>query len=327
MAAAAKPGRLGASLRSRIGAVRQFNRFYTKQIGVLREGFLDTQFSLTEGRVLQQLAQRDNLLANTIARDLELDAGYLSRILRDFVKRGLVEKMRSASDGRQSHLAITAAGRQALALLDQRANEEVGKMLRQLPAAGQGRLIDAMRTVEDLLGDSKESKLDTAAFILRSHSPGDMGWVVYRQGVLYREEYGYDEQFEALVAEIVAKYIQHEDRTCERCWIAERNGEIAGSVFLVKKSWKIAKLRLLYVEPKARGLGIGGRLISECISFARQTGYEKIQLWTQSELHDARRLYKRAGFRLIHREKHHSFSRDLIAETWELKLQPVRTRA
>jgi len=320
MGAATKSLPNGSSLKASIEAVRRFNRFYTKRIGVLHEGFLNSPFSLAEGRVLQQLAQRDNLLAKTIARDLELDEGYLSRILRDFAKKGLIQKRRTDSDGRQRTLAITAEGRKAFSHLDRSANTEVGKMLRGLNAADQARLAGAMQTMEELLGAFRGEKTASASYVLRTHGSGDMGWVVHRQGVLYKQEYGYDEGFEALVAEIVAKFIQHEDPKRERCWIAEREREIVGSVFLVKKTRKIAKLRLLYVEPKARGLGIGGRLIDECVRFARQAGYEKIQLWTQSELHDARRLYKRAGFKKIHSEDHHSFSRDLTAETWELKL-------
>ena len=320
MIAATKSLPLDSSVKTGIEAIRRFNRFYTKRIGVLHEGFLHSPFSLAEGRVLQQLARRDNLLAKTIARDLELDEGYLSRILRNFARKGFLEKRRPASDGRQRFLGITADGRKAFSHLDRSANEEVGKMLAELPSSEQVRLVNAMRTIEDLLSGSEEKKSASASCTLRSYRSGDIGWVVHRHGVLYKQEYGYDEQFEALVAEIVAKFIQHEDRKWERCWIAECEGEIVGSVFLVKKSQKIAKLRLLYVEPKARGMGIGGRLVNECIRFARECGYEKIQLWTQSELHDARRLYKRAGFQRVHNEKHHSYSRNLTAETWELKL-------
>ncbi|HEV2489481.1 MAG TPA: bifunctional helix-turn-helix transcriptional regulator/GNAT family N-acetyltransferase [Candidatus Acidoferrales bacterium] len=312
-----KPTDLGA----RIEAMRQFNRFYTKRVGVLQEGFLDSPFSLTEGRVLYELAHRQPLTASALVTDLGLDAGYLSRILRGFQKRGLVSKRTSLTDGRQSQISLTPSGRKAFAPLDARAREEAAAALEKLSAAEQKQLVDALQKAQKLLGGSSEQDgQDRVPYILRPHQSGDMGWVVHRQGVLYAEEYGYDEQFEALVAEIVAKFIQHEDLRRERCWIAEREGEIVGSVFLVKKSPEVAKLRLLYVEPKARGLGIGGRLVGECVRFARQAGYKKIQLWTQSELHDARRLYKRAGFRLMHREDHHSFSRDLTAETWELKL-------
>ncbi len=300
--------------------MRRFNRFYTRQIGVLREGYLNSPFSLAEGRVLQQLSQRQNASANAIARDLDLDRGYLSRILRDFVKRGLVEKKRSPSDGRQSLLALTSRGRKSFALLDRRASQEVGNMLRELPASGQARLITAMDTVENILAAPKAKAPNSPPYSLRSHQPGDMGWVVHRHGVFYSQEYGYDQQFEALVARIVGEFIQNFDPKRERCWIAEREGEIVGSVFLVKKSKSVAKLRLLLVEPCARGLGIGRRLVAECIRFARQAGYKKMTLWTQSHLDAARRIYKDAGFRLVHEEPHHSFSLDLVAETWDVDL-------
>ncbi|MFZ0640341.1 MAG: helix-turn-helix domain-containing GNAT family N-acetyltransferase [Candidatus Acidiferrales bacterium] len=318
--AAPKPVPHDPPLKSQIAAVRRFNRFYTRQIGVLREGYLNSPFSLAEGRVLQQLSQRQNASAKAIARDLDLDRGYLSRILRDFGKRGLVEKKRSRSDGRQSILTLTAQGRKSFALLDRRANQEMGNMLRELPVSGQARLIAAMDTVEDLLAAPKAKAPDSPPYSLRSHQPGDMGWVVHRHGVIYSQEYNYDEQFEALVARIVGEFIQNFDPKRERCWIAEREGQIAGSVFLVKKSKSVAKLRLLLVEPSARGLGIGRRLVDECIRFARAAGYKKITLWTQSHLDSARRIYKDAGFRLVHKEAHHSFSLDLVAETWDLDL-------
>jgi DNA-binding MarR family transcriptional regulator/ribosomal protein S18 acetylase RimI-like enzyme len=308
------------SLKSSIAAVRRFNRFYTRQIGVLREGYLNSPFSLAEGRVLQQLAQRENPSAKAIARDLDLDRGYLSRILRDFAKRGLVTKERSASDGRQRLLALTTTGREAFVVLDRRASEQIGDMLRALPASGQSRLIGAMDTVENILAPPKVKKSDSPAYTIRNHRSGDMGWVVHRHGVLYSQEYGYDEQFEAFVATIVGEFIQNFDAKRERCWIAEREGEIVGSVFLVKKSKSVAKLRLLYVEPAARGLGIGRRLVDECVHFARAAGYKKITLWTQSHLDAARGIYKKAGFRLVRSKPHHSFSLDLVAETWDLEL-------
>lgn len=321
MPVAPRPPAVDPTLAARIDAVRRFNRFYTKRIGVLDESFLHTPFSLAEGRVLYEIARLENPSATAVARNLGLDAGYLSRILRDFVRRGLVDKKRSASDGRQSFLALTARGRKALAPLDQRANQEVGAMLRALPAKDQARLTSAMDTIANLLGGEPKEKLTSGApYLLRTHQPGDMGWVTYRQGLLYWQEYGYDEQFEALCARIVGEFVQNFDAKRERCWIAEREGEIVGSVFLVKKSASIAKLRLLYVEPSARGLGIGRRLVEECIRFARQAGYKKITLWTQSHLDSARRIYKAAGFRRVHSEPHHSFSLDLVAETWDLDL-------
>lgn len=309
-----------AAFHARVQAVRRFNRFYTRQIGVLADGLLHSPFSLAEVRVLYELAHRENPLASSIARDLGLDAGYLSRILRDFAKRGFVTKKRSASDRRQSPLWLTALGRKTFLPLDRRATEQVGDMLRALPASGQARVIAAMGTLESILASPKENKSDSPVYILRAHRPGDMGWVVHRHGVLYSQEHGYNGEFEALVAIIAGEFIQNFDSKRERCWIAEHEGEMVGSVFLVKQSKRVAKLRLLLVEPNARGLGIGHRLVEECVRFAREAGYEKITLWTQSHLDAARSIYKRAGFRLVHEEPHHSFGLDLVAETWELDL-------
>ena len=309
------------NLDQRTAAVRRFNRFYTRQIGLLREGLLDTSFSLTEARVLYELAHCDHTTAAALGNELGLDAGYLSRILTSFERRNLIEKSPSQSDRRQSLLTLTKHGRKAFAPLEARSIVQVAAMLSTLPQAGQRRLISAMQTVESLLGAPSESAgTDRALYLLRPHQPGDMGWVVHRHGVLYVEEYGYDEHFEALVAEIVAKFVQHYNAKRERCWIAEREGERVGSVFLVAESKSVAKLRLLLVEPSARGLGIGARLVAECIRFARQAGYKKIVLWTQSELDAARHLYKKAGFRVIEKNRHHSFGKDLTAETWELSL-------
>ncbi|MFY9527457.1 MAG: helix-turn-helix domain-containing GNAT family N-acetyltransferase [Candidatus Acidiferrales bacterium] len=306
-----------ANLDRRIEDVRRFNRFYTKQIGVLHEGLLQSPFSLTEGRVLYELAHREKPTAAELGKELGLDPGYLSRILRGFEKRGLVKKERSNTDGRQSLLKLAARGQKEFAKLSARSSDEVHKMLRDLSAGEQRRLLGAMQTIEELLDKQPVEKVP---YILRPHQPGDMGWVVHRHGVLYAQEYGWDEQFEALVAGIVEKFIQNYNPKRERCWIAERNGEIAGSVFLVRKSKAVAKLRLLLVEPAARGLGIGKRLVDECVRFARQAGYKKVALWTQSVLYAARGIYRKAGFRLVHQEKHHSFGHDLVAETWELDL-------
>jgi DNA-binding MarR family transcriptional regulator/GNAT superfamily N-acetyltransferase len=301
-----------------IHAVRGFNRFYTRQIGVMREGLLKSPFSLAELRVLYEMAHRQQPTASELCQHLGLDPGYLSRILRGFEKRGLVRKSASRSDGRQSLLGLTARGKETFATLDARQSEEVATMLRRLPAAGQTRLVQAMRVIQTVLDAGPESR---TTYILRSHQPGDMGWVVHRHGVLYAQEYGYDETFEALVAEIAAKFIQCFDPRRERCWIAERDGEIVGSVFLVMKSKTIAKLRLLLVEPSARGLGIGKRLVDECLRFARQVGYKKMVLWTQSELPAARHIYQEAGFRLMQQKKHQSWGRDdLVSQIWELKL-------
>jgi DNA-binding MarR family transcriptional regulator/GNAT superfamily N-acetyltransferase len=304
-----------------INAVRSFNRFYTRQIGVLHDGLLKSPFSLAEVRVLYEIAHRRQPTATDLYKGLGLDPGYLSRILRRFEKRGLVRKSVSEADGRQSLLALTVRGQKTFSDLDTRQSEEVAALLHPLPRAAQSRMVKAMQEIEGLLGPRTES---TTPYILRSHQPGDMGWVVHRHGALYSQEYGYDETFEALVAEIAAKFIQHFEPRRERCWIAERDGEIVGSVFLVRecpKTTVVAKLRLLYVEPSARGLGIGKRLVDECVRFARQVRYRKIVLWTQSELPAARHLYQEAGFRLMKRKKHRSWGRDnLVSEIWELKL-------
>ena len=304
-------------VKRRVDAVRSFNRFYTKQIGVLHEGLLGSPYSLTEVRVLYELAHREQPTAAELGKELGLDAGYLSRILRGFEKRGLVARVRSRTDGRQSLLSLTADGKKAFAPLNARSHDEVAGMLGRLSAAEQDRLIGAMRAIEMLLGARLEPKVP---YLLRPHQPGDMGWIIHRHGALYAQEYGWDETFEALVAEIAAKFIQSFDPKRERCWIAEREGEIVGSVFLVRRSKTVGKLRLMYVEPKARGLGIGSRLVEECIRFARQAGYRKMVLWTNSVLAAARHIYEKAGFRLVHEEPHHSFGHDLVGETWELKL-------
>jgi len=304
-------------IHQRVEGVRRFNRFYTKQIGVLKEGLLGSPLSLTEVRVLYELAHREKLTATELGKDLGLDTGYLSRIVRGFEKRGLIAKTPSESDRRKSYLGLTEQGRDVFAPLNARAHDEVAAMLSNLPAAQQNRLIEAMHTIEKLLGGQPEEK---AFYLLRHHQPGDMGWVVHRHGVLYAQEYAWDEQFEALVASIVAKFIQHYDPKRERCWIAEKDGEIVGSVFLIKQSKTVAKLRLLLVEPRVRGLSLGTRLVRECVRFAQQVGYRKVTLWTNNVLHAARHIYEKADFRLVHEKPHHSFGQDLIAETWELKL-------
>ena len=304
-------------LEQRVEAARRFNRFYTRQIGVLREGAYKSPFSLTEVRVLYELAHRHQPTATALGRELGLDAGYLSRILRGFERRGLVSKTRSPADGRQSHLSLTAQGRKVFSPLNARSHDEVAAMLGGLSAAQQAGVVGAMRTIERLLGGRSEP---AAPYRLRPPQPGDLGWVVHRHGAVYAEEYGYDEHFEALVAEIVAHFVQHYDAKRERCWIAEQDGAVVGSVFLVERSKTVAQLRLLLVEPQARGSGLGTRLVSECVRFARQEGYRKLMLWTQSELAAARRLYEAAGFRIVRREKNHSFGKDLVSETWELDL-------
>jgi DNA-binding MarR family transcriptional regulator/ribosomal protein S18 acetylase RimI-like enzyme len=328
---AAKAGNNGDRLRGKgraravdpyVDAMRRFSRFYTRKIGLLQEEFLGTDFSLTEGRVLYELAHKQESTAAAIAAALALDAGYLSRILSTFERKKLIAKSPSPTDGRQSILTLTARGRKAFSPLEARSSEQVGKMISTLSEPKKRRLVEAMQTVEDLLGGGgvEGERAKPSGYILRPPQVGDLGWVVHRQGALYWQEYGYDEHFEALVAEIVAKFVQNLDARRERCWIAERHEEIVGSVFLVKESDEIAKLRLLYVEPSARGLGIGGRLVAECVRFARQAGYEKIVLWTQSELDAARHVYEKAGFRVVEKKEHHSFGKDLTAEVWELEL-------
>ena len=300
-----------------IAAVRRFNRFYTRQIGLLRQGLLDSPFSLAEARVLYEVAHRQQPTATELGQDLQLDPGYLSRLLRSFEQRGLLRKQVSPKDARQSLLSLTAAGRKAQSALEAASNAEVGAMLGNLPADEQGRLLQAMQAIERLLGPQQGSR---EPYLLRTHRPGDMGWTVHRHAELYTQEYGWDGTFEALVAEIVAKFVWEFDPGRERCWVAERDGEILGSVFLVKHADGAAQLRLLLVEPSARGLGIGRRLVEECIRFARQCGYDRIMLWTNDILTAARRIYETAGFKLVDEKKHHSFGHDLVGQTWELRL-------
>lgn len=301
----------------RVDAVRRFNRFYTQKIGVLEERLLRSPFSLAEARVIYELAQRRQSTASALARELGLDPGYLSRILARFARRRLVQKAPSPADGRQTLLSLSKAGRDAFAELNARSADDIGALLGGLAAAEQARLVAAMQAVERLLGAPAEGR---PAYVLRPHQPGDMGWVIHRHGILYAQEYGWDESFEALVAGIVAHFITEFDPKHERCWIAERDGAIVGSVFLVRQSKTAAQLRLLLVEPSARGLGIGARLVDECVRFARQAGYRNVTLWTQSILVSARRIYEAAGFRRVREEPHKSFGHDLVGEYWELAL-------
>jgi DNA-binding MarR family transcriptional regulator/GNAT superfamily N-acetyltransferase len=307
------------NLEDRISAIRRFNRFFTRQIGVLREGLLHSPYSLTEARIIYDLAHREVVTAADLGRELGLDAGYLSRIVSRLEQQGLLDRLPSESDGRQRLLRLTPAGEQAFALLDQRARDEVGEMLHNLSEEEQQRLLTSMQTIESVFDKGKSFKF-AEPFFLRSHESGDMGWVTHRHGVLYRQEYNWDERFEALVAQIVSDFINNYNPARERCWIAEMGGEIVGSVFVVQASETVAKLRLLLVEPKARGLGLGSRLVEECLRFARRHGYKKMMLWTNSILVAARHIYERAGFKLVAQEAHHSFGHDLIGETWELVL-------
>jgi DNA-binding MarR family transcriptional regulator/GNAT superfamily N-acetyltransferase len=300
----------------RVDAVRRFNRFYTRRIGVLRDGFLGSAFPLPEARLLYELGHRERCTASELGKDLDLDLGYVSRLLQSLKHRGLVRTKRSADDARASLLSLTAKGRKAFSLLDGRSRDEVSAMLGALASPEQTRLVDAMTTVESLLGGEKSEPVIS----LRAHRPGDMGWVVQAHGELYAREYGWDERFEALVAEITAKFIQNFDAERERCWIAEMDGERVGSVFAVKQSRTVAKLRLLIVEPRARGRGLGRRLVQECVAFAREKGYRKLVLWTQSNLAAARAIYKSCGFELKKTEPHASFGVKLTGEYWELVL-------
>jgi DNA-binding MarR family transcriptional regulator/GNAT superfamily N-acetyltransferase len=300
-----------------IQSIRRFNRLYTRHIGVLQEHLLQSRFSLTEVRVLYEIAHRENITAKDLCFDLGLDRGYVSRMLQSFEKHGWIKATSSPEDGRRQFLSLTGKGHQVFDPLDRRSSDEVAAMLARLSPAQQTKMLAGIRGIESILSPTQPSR----DYTLRPHRPGDMGWVVQRHGELYWQEYHYDERFEALVAEIVAEFVQKLDPARERCWIAEKDSENVGSVFLVKKSQSVAKLRLLLVEPSARGLGIGKRLVEECVRFAREAGYKKVMLWTQSELAAARRIYQNAGFKLVAEEKHQSWSRkDLVAETWELKL-------
>ena len=303
-----------------IAAVRRFNRFYTQRIGVLGEGLLASPFSLTEVRVLYELAHAlpdSSPSASAVAAALGIDEGYLSRILRGFARRGWLRRERSQVDARKTLLSLTSRGRRAFAPLDARSEDGVRALLEPLSANDQAALTAAMGAIERVLGAPAQK---IAPLVLRSLQPGDLGWIVHRHGRLYAEEYRYDLSFEALVARIGADFIGHLDPARERCWIAEQEGEIVGSVFVVRQSATVAKLRLLLVEPSVRGLGLGARLVDECVRFARQAGYRRLVLWTQSELLAARRIYERAGFVRRAAEPHRSFGRSLVAETWELRL-------
>jgi DNA-binding MarR family transcriptional regulator/GNAT superfamily N-acetyltransferase len=300
-----------------VAAFRHFNRFYTRQIGVLHEKLLTSPFSLTEVRVLYELFSREGLSAGVLARELGLDPGYVSRIVRGFEAAGCVSRSPSPADARASLLALTPEGRAAFAPLDQKSHDEAEAMLQRLSAEGRERLVIAMEAIEGLLGGRPEPPVP---YLIRPHQPGDMGWIIHRHGVLYPREYGWDEHFEALVAEIAAKFIRCLDPKRERCWIAEREGGIVGSIFLVRDTDDVAKLRLLYVEPDARGLGIGTRLVDECIRFARLVRYRRIVLWTSRDLAAARRIYERAGFRHTGSQEEQSFGRVWTSETWVLDL-------
>lgn len=304
-------------MMNRVDAVRRFNRFYTRRIGALQAGYLGSPFPLPQARVLYELGQRGETTASELGAALDLDLGYLSRLLQGLRRQGLVHGEAAKEDARRVRLSLTAKGRKAYQQLDARSREEVAGMLGELGAQEQERLLGALQTVEGVLEKSprREKQIN-----LRPHRPGDMGWVIHAHGRLYAEAYGWDERFEALVAEIAAAFIKNFDENRERCWIAEMAGEPVGCVFLVRKNKSTAKLRLLIVEPKARGRGLGRRLVEECIAFARAKGYRKLVLWTQSNLAAARHIYKAAGFKLVRKQPHRDFGIKLTGEYWQLAL-------
>jgi DNA-binding MarR family transcriptional regulator/GNAT superfamily N-acetyltransferase len=305
----------------RIAAVRRFNRFYTRQIGVLRKTYLDSPYSLGEMRVLYEIAQGEAVTAKDIGRALDLDAGYLSRVLRNFERRGLITRKASEKDARRSNLALTARGRQAFDPAEKRSQRDVADMLDKLKPLDQSHLVSAMQTIEQLLGAPTPDTAGKPTYILRAPRFGDFGWIVSRHAVLYAQEYGWGEPFEGLCAQIVADFVNNYDPKLERCWIAEMNGENVGCVMLVKDDVPgVARLRLLLVDPKARGLRLGTCLVDECVKFARASGYRKMTLWTHSILTAARRAYERAGFTLTSSEPRHSWGKDVVAEFWDLEL-------
>ena len=300
-----------------VAAVRRFSRFYTRQLGLLDEGLLNSPFSLTEARVLYELANQPTLTATELSRDLGIDPGYLSRVLKEFERQGLITRAPSPGDGRLALLQLTDLGRGAFEPLDKASRHQILAMILHLMPAETARLVQAMQTIEDLMDEAASSQ---DPIILRQHQIGDIGWIAHRQAVLYAQEYGWDGTYEILAAEILAGIVKTFDPNRERSWIAERDGAVIGSVFVVRGSETVAKLRLLYVEPAARGLGLGRRLVDACIEFARERGYRTLSLWTNDVLLPARRIYQAAGFACVAREPHHSFGQDLIGETWELTL-------
>jgi DNA-binding MarR family transcriptional regulator/GNAT superfamily N-acetyltransferase len=309
------------SAEDRIATVRRFNRFYTRQLGVLRKTFLDSPYSLGEARVLYEIASRESPTATDIGRALDLDAGYLSRTLRNFERRGLVARKTSPADARQSRLVLTGRGRQAFAPLQQRNQKQVREMLGRLSPAEQARLVAAMTTIESLIEkQSGGAAAPAGAYILRAPKPGDFGWIVKRNAEVYAEEYGWIAPFEGVCAQIVADFVNKHDPERERCWIAEMDGENVGSIMLAKETESVARIRLLLLDPRARGLGLGARLVDECVQFARRAGYKKITLWTHSVLAAARHIYEKSGFKLTRTERHRSWGRPVVSEHWDLQL-------
>ena len=306
-----------SDLDRQIAAVRGFSRFYTSKLGIIEPKLLDSPLTLQEARIIYEIAGRKNCTATELVHALGLDAGFLSRTLQALQRRQIVARQPSKTDRRVTEIALTAKGRAAFAELDSRSRRDVATLLGRLAAEERAAVVNAMTTIEHAL---EPAARPPGGFLLRSHRPGDIGWIVSRHGALYAQEYGWDISFEALAAEIAAQFIRSYDLAREHCWIAEIGGEPVGSIFLVRASDEVAKLRLLLVEKKARGLGLGRALTEQCIRFARDAGYSSITLWTQSILVAARGIYQRAGFRLVGQEKHHSFGVDLVGETWEREL-------
>lgn len=308
---------MNAASETIIADIRQFNRFYTRTIGVLGNNLLGGDYSLTEVRVLYEIANGEDVMAADLVRILGMDFGYLSRILAQFEKRGWLKRERSESDARKSHLLLTAKGRKAFASVNQQARDEVARLLEPLPWHQQLQLQAHLKQVQSLLTPQPA----TPAVRLRTHRAGDIGWIIQRHGALYEKEYGFNSEFEALVAEICAKFLRDYDPATERCWIAELGDMAVGTIMLVRGPEGIAKLRLLLVEDTARGYGVGRMLVQECVSFARQAGYKGMTLWTQSNLLAARKLYVAAGFKLEKSEPHQSFGQSLVGETWGLQFE------
>lgn len=306
------------TLGKKIAKIRRFNRFYTKQINVLDKGINNSSFSVAEARVINEIAKRETATASELGEELGIDTGYLSRVLQGFERRGLIEKKGSPKDARQRLLRLTGDGHKEFVSLNELSQNQIEHILKDLSTIEQNRLLNAMLTIETLLSEKNEN--NQVSYLLRMPQAGDFGWIVQANSSLHTQEYGWNEQYEALVAQAVANYLNNFNPKKECCWIAEKDGENVGAIFLVKKTETIAQLKLLFVEPKSRGLGIGKRLVQECTRFARKAGFKKITLWTCDSLTNARNLFEKEGYKLIKSENHHNFGHDLIGENWDLKL-------
>jgi len=300
-----------------VEAMRAFNRFYTRHVGLLGERHLDSALTLTEVRVLYELAHGEVASPTDLARELSLDAGYVSRLLASLEGHGAVTRTKSPDDARRRVMTLTAKGRKAVSSLESKTQERLSTLIDAVPATARARLVQSMREIENVLAPSTSG---APVFKLRDPVPGDIGWIIHRQAALYTEEYGWDWTYEGLIATICGNFVKDFDPENERCWIAELDCSVVGSVFLVRKSARVAQLRLLYVEPSARGHGIGSKLVGACIAFARARGYRSMTLWTNDVLASARKIYQAAGFVLTKEEKHHSFGKDLVGQNWDLKL-------